>query len=192
MRKRLVPVALHVDLADDELVAAAADGDDDAFATLFRRHAGDVLRTIERRCGSPALAEDVTAAAFEKAWRSLDDIRRRRIGFRPWVFRLAINGLIDAQRASGRRERREQLIAADPAVALRDPDPDGLEPVRWALATLSEPYQEVLTMRYIAELTPAEIASALGVAKGTVAVRTHRATAALRRALESVAEGATA
>lgn len=197
MKKRTVPVALHVDLADDELVDAAADGDGDAFATLFRRHGGDVLRTVERRCGSAPLAEDVVAAAFEKAWRSLADLRDRRIAFRPWVFRLAINELIDVQRSTGRRTERELRVTrsndavdvADPAVDAVD---DDLEPIRRALAALSEPYQEVLTMRYIAELTPAEIASTLGIAKGTVAVRTHRATAALKRALEQQSIGASA
>lgn len=191
MKKRTVPVALHVDLADDELVDAAADGDDDAFATLFRRHGGDVLRTVERRCGSPALAEDVVAAAFEKAWRSLGDLRARGIAFRPWVFRLAVNELIDVQRSTGRRAERELRVARrDGVTDVAETPDDELEPVRRAMAALSEPHQEVLTMRFIAELTPAEIASALGIAKGTVAVRTHRATAALKRALEQQSTGA--
>lgn len=195
MKKRTVPVALHVELADDDLVDAAADGDDDAFATLFRRHGGDVLRTVERRCGSAALAEDVVAAAFEKAWRSLADLRDRRIAFRPWVFRLAINELIDVQRSTGRRADRElRVVSHEPSSGEVDTEASGddLESVRRAMEMLSEPYQEVLTMRYVAELTPAEIASALGIAKGTVAVRTHRATAALKRALEHQTTGARA
>ncbi len=185
MNRRLVPVGL-ADLTDADLVDAAADGDHDAFAILFRRHGPDVIRTIQRRSGSAALADDVAAAAFEKAWRGLADLRRRGIAFRPWVFRLAINELIDVQRSGARRvDREERAVRREPQTEPSADEPADLDRVRRALASLPERHQEVLTMRHIADLSPAEIAAALGVSKGTVAVRTHRATAALRRALEN-------
>lgn len=152
------------------------------------------MRSIERRTGSVALADDVTAAAFERAWRSLARVRDRDIGFRPWIFRIAVNELIDIQRARARRARREErhrsLEVAFNGVGEPGESNDtagaGIPPddLRAALATLSEAHQEVVTLRWFAELDPAEIAAALGITKGAVAVRTHRAMAALRSALD--------
>ena len=58
-----------------------------------------------------------------------------------------------------------------------------VEDVRIAIDTLSAGHQEVISLRWFADLEPAEIATTLGISKGAVAVRTHRAMAALRVAL---------
>lgn len=193
MRRRRRNAATDGDQDDHDLVASACAGDDESFAELFRRHGADVVRSIERRTGSAALADDVTAAAFERAWRSLSDVRDRGVSFRPWLFRIAINELIDVQRAGARRTRREERHGFDPATggvhldphAVADVGVAGIPPddLRAAIATLSAGHQEVVTLRWFADFEPAEIATALGISKGAVAVRTHRAIAALRQAL---------
>ena len=99
MRRRGRQAGRDGDQDDRRLVAAARAGDHEAFAELFRRHGPDVVRSIQRRTGSAALADDVCATAFERAWGSLGDIADRNVGFRPWVFRVAMNELIDVRRA---------------------------------------------------------------------------------------------
>ncbi len=175
------------------LVTRALENDQHAFALLFRRHAPDVHAFAQRRSRSADIADDVVATTFEKAWRSLarlgaDDGDR----FRPWVFRIAANELASHFRSQGRRTRREQLAAvrdgqgeAGPAGGQPDPDvpADDGSVVLEALATLPDRHQEVISLRYLADLSPAETARALGIEKSHVAVRLHRAMTALRAAI---------
>ena len=190
MQGRAQDDVVGVDRDDAVLVASACAGDHSSVAVLFRRHATDLVKFVERRSGSSAVADDVVAVTFEKAWRQACDIHARRIAFRPWIFRLAGNELIDQQRGADRRRRREALVSAgddrlvDPgkeAIGLGDDDE-----LRAAISRLSGAHQEVVALRWFADLTPKEVASALGVTTGTAAVRTHRALEALRRALEDI------
>ena len=133
------------------------------FGLLFRRHATAVHTFAQRRTRSADLADDITATAFEKAWRSLD-----RLGpgdgdaFRPWVFRIAANEMASLMRSRSRRQHREHLAASrgeipsDGGAAHADADGlgviddalDGGE-VLAALAQLPERYQEVISLRYL-------------------------------------------
>ena len=185
MQRRVQQGEVDVGRDDAVLVASACDGDHSAFGILFRRHAPDLVRFVERRTGMVGVADDVVAVTFEKAWRQVCDISGRGIAFRPWIFRLAGNELIDQQRGADRRRRREAVVSAgdrrlvdtghEPSEADRDDE------LRAAISELSAAHQEVVALRWFADLTPKEVATALGVTTGTAAVRTHRALAALRR-----------
>ncbi|MFK7919185.1 MAG: RNA polymerase sigma factor [Ilumatobacter sp.] len=176
---------------DAELVASACAGDDHAFAALFRRHAPDLVRFVERRCGSPSTADDVVAATFERAWTQVCDLSRRHVAFRPWVFRLAGNELIDVMRSMDRRRRREERASQADVNISAGSEPDGVpvvhgidaDTLRAALSTLSATHQEVIALRWFGDLDVQEVAAALDITSGAVAVRAHRATTALRTAL---------
>ena len=62
----------------DDALAALAVADPEAFGVLFRRHVTAVHAFVQRRCRSIDLADDLTAAAFEKAWRALPTLSQRR------------------------------------------------------------------------------------------------------------------
>jgi len=183
------------DRDDAVLVAAACSGDHPSFAALFRRHAPDLVRFVERRSGSPAVADDVVAVTFEKAWTQVCDLDARGIPFRPWIFRLAGNELIDQRRGTDRRRRREVVVSSgeqrltDSRAEIDEVDRD--DDLRAAISTLSPAHQEVVSLRWFADLTPKEVAAALGVTAGTAAVRSHRALTALRRALDDEHAGTT-
>lgn len=152
----------------------------------------------QRRTRSTDLADDVTAAAFEKAWRALDHLGERQGDkFRPWLFRIAANEMASLMRSRSRRHHREQLAASRgevPADGRAMPN-DGEEFVAIdiaidsgvmlaALSGLSERYQEVISLRYLSDLSAAETAAALGISRGNVAVLLHRALSALRKNLD--------
>lgn len=172
--------------ADDESLVRRARHDPDAFALLFRRHCGAIHGFAYRRTGSREVAEDVTAATFERAWRALPSFRWRGGGVRPWLFRIAAGELAGFYR----QERRHQTPRAQ--AALRDladtrcvddvlPDVDGA--VRAALGRLRPRYQQALTLRFFGGLGPAEAAAAMDCSRPTYAVTVHRALRALRSAL---------
>jgi RNA polymerase sigma-70 factor (ECF subfamily) len=194
---------------DRELVALALDHAD-AFAELYRRHVRDVHAYITRRCGSSVLADDITAAAFERALRNLRGFRWRDGGFRAWVFRIAANELTDHHRreqATARRDARlmnEVMndvnnavmnpvldeagscvidLAWDPAARVDDhlgSDDTMNSTLRAALAALRPRHQEAVTLRHLSGLTPTEAAAAMQMTTATFAVTLHRAMRALR------------
>ena len=178
---------------DRDLVACAHD-DVEAFAELYRRHVRDVHAYVQRRCGSATLADDITAAAFERALRNLGSFRWRDGGFRAWVFRIAGNELIDHHRREAAANRRDHRLLADHQTHEPDPadvfsdhhsDRDGdTEALRRALARLRPRYAEAIALRHLSGLDVAEAAAAMQLSKATFAVTLHRAMKALHHELE--------
>ena len=136
------------------------------------------------------LAEDLTAATFEKALRSLASFSSSRGAFGAWVHRIAANELIDHHR----RCRREQSDAARSAMyQVSDrrelgpdelPAEDDLADLRAAMDQLPERYRSVLSLRYFSDLDHDGAAEASGLSKPHFAVVLHRAKGALRRELD--------
>lgn len=173
----------ELDELDDATLAVRARDDPRAFTVLFRRHVHDVHRFVRRRTGDDALADDLTALVFERCWTALPGFRLRHDSLRPWLMRVAANVLASHYRSDERRRRREHLVVvrdeprgvSDPADAFAD------AALLAALGELSERHQEVLTLRFLADLSTEEIADVLGIARGHVAVLQYRALAELRR-----------
>ncbi|HAP76230.1 MAG TPA: hypothetical protein DCR14_09130, partial [Acidimicrobiaceae bacterium] len=162
-----------------------------AFAELYRRHVQSVYAFVRRRTGSAHDADDITAITFERALRHLHRYRHERGSVLAWLYRIATNEIIDqARRRTRQQSPRGQaglrlLAPADHSPNPADhgsstPDPALLA----ALDRLTDRYNTVLTLRFIAGLEPDEVAAHLGVKPGNCAVITHRALAALRHELE--------
>jgi RNA polymerase sigma-70 factor, ECF subfamily len=151
------------------------------FDALFRAHHAPVLRYLQRRTG-PSEAADLAADVFVVVWRRLEDTPADSALL--WLYGIAHHVLANHHR--GRRRRAH--LAAELADSLRRATPAD-EPttlslqVRAALATLPADDREVLTLTVWEELRPAEIATVIGMAPGTVRVRLHRARSRLQAAL---------
>lgn len=170
---------------------ARAPDDPDAFAALFRRHVHDIHRFVRRRTGEDTLADDLTAVVFERCWVSLPGLRLRHPSLRPWLLRIAANVLATHYRSDARRRRREHVVAVREERRAIDDPADHLSDaaVLAALGELGERHQEVLTLRFLADLTTEEVASVLGITRGHVAVLQHRALGQLRRRWHDHTEG---
>ena len=181
---------------DERELIQRAPTDPDAFAELYRRHVDGIHRFALRRVGSRDIAEDVTAITFERALRRIGSFRAGPNGIRPWLYRIAANELADRHRRDARRRGDPTQRAADRSgdrVEHGDYDrvDDGLEAVavRAALDHLSPRYQEALTLRYLADLEPAEAAAVMGLPRPLFSVVLNRATNALRAALSASDDG---
>jgi RNA polymerase sigma-70 factor (ECF subfamily) len=168
---------------DERALVEAARRDADAFAELYRHHLPAIHTFAYRRSGSRQVAEDVTAATFERALRSLHQFSWRSAGLRPWLCRIAANELADHHRREVRRLDRESA-AARRTIAITNDGHDHHDDVLAALSTLNPRYQEVLSLRYLADLDTDEVAAAVGVTRPHLAVLLMRARTALRRALD--------
>jgi RNA polymerase sigma-70 factor (ECF subfamily) len=176
-------------------LVARASHDPDAFARLYREHVDGIYRFVLRRSRSQQVAEDVTSATFERALRGIGGFEWRPGGFRGWLYRIAANELAGYQ-----RDRLRATTAQAQRSLIRyverpsDGDLDDIEhalemdaargQLVAALDELAPGHQEVIALRFLSGLSVAEAATALGCSRGTLAVRTHRAVAALRARLE--------
>lgn len=158
------------------------DGDDDAFARIFDRHAELVYKFARRRLGDPTAAEDIVSQVFLETWRKRDVITLLDGSLRAWLIGLARN----LQRRHWRlHERHGRAIGRlDPVSDQTDPSDtiierldaiDDLADVRRRLETLSADHSEVLQLSVWEELSYEEIATVLDVAVGTVRSRLSRA-----------------
>jgi RNA polymerase sigma-70 factor, ECF subfamily len=166
--------------AEPALVRAAQRGSAEAFAELFRRHWPRAHRAAWLVVHDATAAEDVAQEAFLAAVRSLDRFDRGR-PFGPWLHRIVVNRAIDYARA---RELRREVADLGVETAAVDRSQAPGEDVLAALAALPPDQRAVIVMRHLLGFTPGEIASALGLPRGTVNSRLRRGLDGLQEAVE--------
>lgn len=172
----------------DELVAAAIDGDAEAFATLFRSTVAIVHRFLQARCGDAALAEDLTQDTFIRAMRAITtSFRGGSSEFVAWVVRIARNRFLDHVKSG--RVRWEVAVDNVPVtVAALNPEQDVLAMIegldlRRAMAKLTSEQQEVVLLRFLQGLQISEVATVTGRSEGAVKALQFRALRALQKIL---------
>jgi RNA polymerase sigma-70 factor, ECF subfamily len=87
----------------DKLGGELAGDADAAIRQLYARHAQALRRYVERFCPDRASADDIVQETFIRAWRHLPQLRSGEYPVRPWLYRVARNLLIDADRAARSR-----------------------------------------------------------------------------------------
>ena len=199
----LEPPAAVVD--ERAIVAAVLDGDREAFRRLVDREAAGLVRACHRILGDRAEAEDAAQEAFVTAFRSLASWRGdgpfgawlTRIGVRialrqasrrkvvPWRdptrADVSAEGLDPADRAADRAALNAAPLTDPAMLSLRA---ERATEIRTAVATLPEPYREVVAMRFFGEATLQEIADETGRPLGTVKTHLRRGLERLRGRLE--------
>lgn len=152
-----------------------------AFDVLFVRHHIAIRRYLHARTRQAAVAEDLTAETFVRAFAARARFRDQGHGVRAWLFQIAINVLRDEMRAEGRRADKHGRLptASDAAPPSLPTDPE----LTAQLRELPHPQLEVLLLYAWADLSYDEIALALGIRVGTVRSRLHRARGQLRQNL---------
>lgn len=173
-------------LAERDLVERARV-DADAFSELYHRFLPRVHAYAWRRTGNRQAAEDICSATFEAALKNLHRFRWRSGGFAPWLMRIAANQTIAHYRREGRPSTERGQVAMSKlhvGQTIDDVQLDDFSDLRAAFDCLPSRYQTVLSLRYIADLDPSEVAGAMGLAKPALAVVQSRALKALRRELQ--------
>ena len=151
------------------------------FEQLYRATRDDVFAYVATLLHDRSAAEDVTALAFERAFRKRKSFDSRRGSERAWLFGIARNAALDELR----RLKRAAPLAAEPA----SPDEE-LEQtlrraaVRSALAAMSARDRELIALKFHAGLDNAELADVLGVSVSNAGTRLHRALTKLREILD--------
>jgi len=199
----------------EELLGKMSAGDDWARQQLLARHRGRLTQMIAVRL-DPRLAarvdpSDVVQEALADAATELDLYALERpLPFYPWLRRFAWERLVDlhryhlrSQRRSAAREEQailplsdqssmalaERLVAGGTSPSSRLGRAELYDQLRSALRQLRDRDREILVMRYLEQLSSAEIAAILGIQEGAVKMRLLRAMERLRKVFDAKEEG---
>jgi RNA polymerase sigma-70 factor, ECF subfamily len=187
--------------ADEELLAEyRVHQNRQAFEQLVHRYERELYSYLRRYLSDATLAEDVFQATFLQLYLKADQFEEGR-KVRPWLYTIATNQAIDAQR----RNRRHKMVSLDrrgPSQEVRDEvgslvdlltskEPgaaanlEGQERRQWiqqAVDELPEALREAVLLVYYQGLKYREAASVLGIPVGTVKSRMHAAILKLNEA----------
>ena len=178
---------VHDDLSD--LVAAASEGDAQAFEALVEATHRDTYTLALRLTGNEEDARDVTQEAYLRAYRGLSTFRGES-QFSTWMYRVTANCAATYLGRRG-RHRHDELPDASELIDLRtDFDPelradasDLRSRVMVALEGLPPKLRAVVVLRDVYELSHEAIATELGISGTAAKVRLHRARHKLRSEL---------
>ena len=177
---------------DSQLVERASRGDVEAYGELVRRHQDQALATAYMILRDRQEAQDAVQEAFTNAFLALERFRPGG-SFRAWLLRIVVNEAHDLRVG---RQRRADLLAraSGQAQAVRPAESAEAaalserrrEALLESLFQLPEADRLVVTCRYFLDLSEAEIADVLGVARGTVKSRLSRALVRLGPILRDI------
>jgi RNA polymerase sigma-70 factor (ECF subfamily) len=156
------------------------------FEALYRSSRDDVYSYAMTLLRDRAAAEDVTAMAFERAYRRRRTFNRRRGEERAWLFGIARNAALDELR----RRRRLATLAAEPTDAGEPHADEGdvalrRTAVRDALTKLTPREREIVALKFHAGLSNAELARVLGVSQSNAGTLLYRTMEKLRKACDA-------
>lgn len=197
---RAIPVDRTTSPADSDeqrLVERFAAGDHAAFERLVDRYQSQVAGMAYRLLGWPDEIDDVVQDVFVAVFKGLPGFRREA-RLSSWLTRIVVNTC----RSHGRRRRL--LLRWLPRLRARNAALDGLshrsateqlpladrevfDRVRAAVRQMPDMYREVVVLRYLEQMSAAEVAEALAVSINTVEVRLHRARKRLKDLLADLA-----
>ncbi len=172
-----------------ELVAAARDGDREAFEALVKATYADTYTLAYRLTGDEEDARDVVQEAYLRAFKG---IRRFRgdAQFSTWMYRITAN-CASTQLGKRNRHRHDELLD-DAPLADEDPERDPQQRadasslrdrLNVALAELPPKLRAVVVLRDVYDLPHEDIAAELGISESAAKVRLHRARRKLRERL---------
>jgi RNA polymerase sigma-70 factor (ECF subfamily) len=175
------------DVAERDLIEKAKE-DPEAFGELYRRYVDRIYNYLYRHTGNRSDAEDLTSRTFYRALRSLGGYRHQKGTFQAWLFRIAHNLMANFHRDHSRHPTvpidvlpplhseqgnpREYLMATEEQQRLRK-----------IIDMLPEDRKALIMLKFVEQMTNAEIAEVLGKTEGAVKALYYRTLRHLQRVM---------
>jgi RNA polymerase sigma-70 factor, ECF subfamily len=171
---------------DEQRLVEQARRDSQAFGALYDRYVDRIYAYAACQSnGDASLAQDITAATFEKALRHIQRYRWQGVSFCAWLYRIARNEL-------AQHHRRQRFLAplfgwqaSEARVEKAAQANEQRDELHEALARLPAKEREIISLRFFEELSSTEVAEVLNCSTAQVYVRLHRALGRLRQELEA-------
>lgn len=173
--------------SESVLLERAAEYDPVALGQIYDEYSERIYNYIYYRVGDRDLAQDLTAEVFLKVIDAIKAHKGWRTSLTGWLFRIAHNLVVDHFRGMPVKETLpldEQLVAIEGNPSLAAAQVLTQRRLRAAVNRLTEDQQQVVILKFVEEMSNAEIARILGKTEGAVKSLQHRALASLRRHLE--------
>lgn len=183
----------YTELDDRQLVALAKE-DKAAFGELYKRYLPKIYNYVYYRTGNVHDAEDLTAKVFFRALSHIGNYVEKGVPFQAWLYRIAHNLVANWHRDQGRRK----IIALDEYVAhpLKSEAPDRLteeqeerNQLLEAVRRLPEDRQQLLLLKFVEQMSNAEIGAIMGRTEGAIKSLYHRTLLALREGIVAIQTG---
>ncbi len=171
------------------LLEKASRADTAALGEIYDRYADKIYAYIYHRVGQVELAEDLTGQVFMRMLEAIRNEQAWRTSFSGWLYRIAHNLVIDHYR----RRSRATFVDIDeaPPISTTEGEPSrsvqasmDREHLRAALNQLTEEQAQVITLRFLEDLSIAEVATLMNKNEGAIKALQYRAVLALRRIMQ--------
>jgi len=185
-------VALDVEASSEDLLVAAAQGDEAAFSILVARIRPQALRVARGVVRDPAIAEEVAQEVLTEVWLKADRFDPQRGSVVGWVATLSRRRSVDRVRSEQAGRNRDDRVARRNQERDFDVVADEVEvrlehwQVRRALADLSDRQREAIELAYFGGHTYRDVARVLGIPEGTAKSRLRDGLLRLRESLDGL------
>lgn len=174
---------------EEEILARASQGDRDAFGQLYERYVERIFNYVYYRTGNTHDAEDLTARVFQRAMNHIKNYTDRGVPFSAWLYRIAHNLVANWHRD---RSRKQEIPLDDMPILpskgdhpeknlVRSQEQDSLLRM---IRKLPGERQNLLILKFVENMSNAEIGEIMGRSEGAVKSLYHRTLLALRDQLE--------
>lgn len=167
------------------LVERAKQRDETAFAQIYESYFDKIYRYLVLKIGDRTEAEDLAQQVFLKVVQQIGSFNWRGAPFSAWLFRIAHNQMVDYLR---QRNKRYFLPLSESIPSQDDPQRTvenrlEMERVLKAAKKLTAAQQEVISLRFSADLSTREVARIMNKSEGAIKALQHSAIIALRKIL---------
>lgn len=170
---------------EEDVLARASQGDKDAFGELYERYTERIFNYVYYRTGNVHDAEDLTARVFQRAMNHIHNYTDRGVPFSAWLYRIAHNLVANWHRD---RSRKQEIPLDDlPALTAKGEHPETSlvrteeqESLLRLIRRLPPERQSLLILKFVENLSNAEIGQIMGRSEGAVKSLYHRTLLALR------------
>lgn len=187
-RRRNLPLP-DIEYDEEEMLGRAARGDREAFGALYERYVERIFNYVYYRTGNLHDAEDLSARVFQRAMNHIHNYTDRGVPFSAWLYRIAHNLVANWHRD---RSRKQEIALSELAVVpssedrpetvlVRSQDQDSLMRL---IRQLPAERQALLILKFVENLSNAEIGQIMGRSEGAIKSLYHRTLLALRDELD--------
>ena len=174
---------------EEEVLTKASQGDHDAFGKLYERYVERIFNYVYYRTGNQHDAEDLTARVFQRAMNHIRNYTDRGVPFSAWLYRIAHNLVANWHRD---RSRKQEVPIDDiPILPSKGDHPEKNlvrsqeeEALLRMIRKLPPERQNLLILKFVENLSNAEIGAIMNRSEGAVKSLYHRTLLALRDQLE--------
>ena len=164
------------------------------FAQLYDEYLDKVFRYVQFRVNNVQLAEDLTSTVFEKALANFSKYSNDKASFSTWIFSIARNLVIDHYRVDRKRQTVPLEKVTNRSSSTLSPEEelerkDKRERLQVCLAELSQDEQEIIRLKFAAELNNRQIGKILGLSESNVGTKLYRALRKMRDSFQGSENG---